>query len=412
MTISGIIICSTCGHKIRLRHQIGYVYPVVVKIACNSCGKLIKGHIRQADPAFDFPNEKISQEYEETTQTVSISTELPIALKISNIPTMVALTPFMGIVTIIDIKKIKEYEYKTKKFIELYDPSYSSLQTCFELFESKNWEYYLIETKKHFRKDLILDVKTFEKCSVVLNEVNKDFFKYLATDYYQTNFNLKLQIETIDKVSNKISELKALKASIETYVNIETEYIKGIKLINNFLYNIKSFFPVILLSYNNNYTNEYLDEIGLTTFEFLDLKEMYIEQFEYLSRISSLYFGLLNLSERNDYNDFGTIPDCGQLSDYYAKDNGIKKDIIKKAPLLDNYFIKTLNSQLRNGIGHLKTVYEPKKQLIKYYPYKKPAKMNVHKDIYLIDFAVLVYEQSLKVRDSLEILNKFINLTK
>jgi len=412
MTISGIIICSTCGHKIRLRHQIGYVYPVVVKIACNKCGKLIKGHIRKADPAFDFPSEKISKEYEETTQTVSISTELPIALKMSNIPTLVALTPFMGIATIIDIKKIKEYEYKTKKFIELYDPSYSRLQTCFELFESKNWEYYLIETKKHFRKDLSLDVKTFEKSSMVLNEVNKDFFKYLATDFYQTNFNLKLQIETIDKVSNKIPELKSLKASIKTYINIETEYIKGIKLIDNFLLNIKSFFPVILLSYNNNYTNEYLDEIGLTTFEFLDLKEMYIEQFEYLSRISSLYFGLLNLSERNDYNDFGTIPDCSQLSDYYAKDNGIKKDIIKKAPLLDNYFINTLNSQLRNGIGHLKTVYEPKKQLIKYYPYKQPAKMNIHKEIYLIDFAVLVYEQSLKVRDSLEIMNKFINLTK
>lgn len=63
MTISGIIICSTCGHKIRLRHQIGYVYPVVVKIACNQCGKLIKGHVRRADPAFDFPNETVSMEY-------------------------------------------------------------------------------------------------------------------------------------------------------------------------------------------------------------------------------------------------------------------------------------------------------------------------------------------------------------
>ncbi len=47
MTISGIIICSTCGHKIRLRHQVGYVYPAVVKIPCNRCGKIIKGHVKK-----------------------------------------------------------------------------------------------------------------------------------------------------------------------------------------------------------------------------------------------------------------------------------------------------------------------------------------------------------------------------
>jgi hypothetical protein len=412
MTISGIIICSTCGHKIRLRHQVGYVYPAVVKIACNQCGKLIKGHVRRADPAFDFPNETVSMEYEETTQTLSISTELPIALKVSNIPTMAALTPFMGIGTIIGFEKIKEYENKIREFINLYDPHFQRLQTCFELFESRNWEYYLIETKKHFRKELSLDIKTFEECSTVLTQVNKDFFKFLETDYYKANFNNKLQTETIDKVSAKTAELKNLKTTIETYINLETEFIKGVKLVDKFFSNIKSFFPVISLSYTNDYNKQYLDEVGLTTFEFLDLKEMYIEQFEYLSRISSLYFGLLNLAERNDFNDFGVIPDCNQLSAYFAKDNGIKKDIIKKHPLLNDYFLDTLNSQIRNGIGHLKTVYEPKTQLIKYYPYKDPARMNTHKEIYLIDFAIQVYEQALKVRDSLEILCKFVNLTK
>ncbi|MFY7735056.1 MAG: hypothetical protein ACOVSR_16380 [Bacteroidia bacterium] len=412
MTISGIIICSTCEHKIRLRHQVGYVYPAVVKIACNQCGKLIKGHVRRADPAFDFPNETVSMEYEETTQTLSISTELPIALKVSNIPTMAALTPFLGISTIIGFEKIKEYELKIREFIKLYDPQYQRLQTCFELFESKNWEYYLIETKKHFRNELSLDIKTFEECSTVLTQVNKDFFKYLETDYCKTNFNKKLQTETIDKVSSKITELKNLKATIETYINLETEFIKGVKLIDKFLGNIKSFFPVISLSYTNDYNKQYLDEVGLTTFEFLDLKEMYIEQFEYLSRISSLYFGLINLAERNDFNDFGAIPDCNQLTAYFAKDNGIKKDIIKKHPTLNDYFIDTLNSQIRNGIGHLKTVYEPKTQLIKYYPYKDPARMNTHKEIYLIDFAIQVYEQALKARDSLDILCKFVNLTK
>lgn len=412
MTISGIIICSTCGHKIRLRHQVGYVYPAVVKIACNQCGKLIKGHIRKADPTFDFPNETVSMGYEETTQTISVSTELPIALKVSNISGIAALTPFIGIGTIIKFEDIKKYELNISEFIQLYDPKYQRLQTCFELFESRRWEYYLVEIKKHFRKEISLEIKSFEECSTVLKEVNKDFFKFIETEYYQTNFNKKLQAGTIDKVVGKITELKELRVKIETYINIENEFIKGVKLIDNFLSNVKSFFPVVALSYNNNYIREYIDEIGITTFEFLDLKEMYIEQFEYLSRISSLYFGLLNLAERNNFDDFGTIRDCNELSAYFAKDNGIKKDIIKKQPLLDAYFIDTLNSQIRNGIGHLKTIYEPKIQLIKYYPYKDPARTNTHKEIFLIDFAVQVYEQALKVRDSLEILCNFVNLTK
>ena len=246
----------------------------------------------------------------------------------------------------------------------------------------------------------------------MIKEVNKDFFKYIETEFYQINFNKKLQAETIDKVSGKIPELKNLRTTIETYINIENEFIKGVKLIDSFLSNVKSFFPVVALSYSNNYTKEYLDEVGIITFEFLDLKEMYIEQFEYLSRISSLYFGLINLAERNNFDDFGSIPDANQLTVYFGKDNGIKKDIVKKHPVLDAHFIDTLNSQLRNGIGHLKTIYDPKTQLIKYYPYKDAARMNSHKEIFLIDFAVQVYEQALKVRDSLEILCRFVNLTK
>lgn len=412
MTISGIIICSTCGQKIRLRHQVGYVYPAVVKIACNQCGKIIKGQVKQSDPAFDFPNDTVSPNFEETTQTVSVSTELPIVLGVSNMPSMAALTPFLGISTIINFEKIKAYEYNIRQFLKEYESKFDKLETCFELFESENWDYYLVEIQKNFRPNVSLTINNFEDCAFVLKEVNKDFFKYLETEHSQSNFNKRLQSETINKLAGKIDDLKNLRTVIETYIDLKAEFKKGVKLLNNFIKNIKSFFPLIALSYTEDYTKDYENEIGLTTFEFLDLKEMYIEQFEYLSRVSSLYFGLINLAERNDFNDFGTIRDCRVLADYAAKDNGIKKEIIKKHPILNDYFSNTLNSQIRNGIGHLKTIYDAKNQLIKYFPYKDPARVNNHKEIYLIDFANQVYRQALKVKDSMEILTRFIELTK
>ncbi|PIB34586.1 hypothetical protein BFP72_03755 [Reichenbachiella sp. 5M10] len=412
MTISGIIECSTCEHKIRLRHQVGYIYPVSVKIACNGCGKIIKGHVRKANPAFDFPNDIFHAKYEETTQTVSISTELPVLNGVSNIDGPIALSPFIGIGQILGFENVKKFELKTKEFISFYEKHYNSLITSFELFESNSWEHYLMEVKKHFRKNISLDLKTFEDCTTIAKEINKDFFSNLATDKYKTDFTSKLQNESIDKVLGKKTDLVNLKLQLDSFINLELEFSKGLNLVGKFLQNIRSFFPVIALSYNGNYLKQYEDKISLTTFEFLDLKELYIEQFEYLSRISALYFGLINLAERNNFDDFGSIPDCNELSDYFKKDNGIKKDIIKKHNVLNDYFIDTLNSQLRNGIGHLKTKYEAKNQLIKYFPNKAPEKVNIHKEIYLIDFAILVYEQALKVKDSLEIISKFVNVIK
>lgn len=408
MTLSGTIICSTCEHKIRIRHQIGYIYPIVVKIACNQCGKLIKGHIRRGNVLFDFPQDSVDMNYIETTQVVSISPELPIALKLSNTPSSIGLTPFLGIGMIMGNDNIGSYARNIRFFIEKYDAKFSNLVTCCELFENKNWKYFIKEAKKHFQDDLNPSAETFEESSVIINEILNGFFENISTNYYDKNFKGILKKDILNKVMTKSPELTQLGNLLSSYIDIENEFIKGVKLVEKFLYNIKSFLPVIALSYNNNYSIEYNDKIGLTTFEFLDLKEMYIEQFEYLSRISSLYFGLVNLSERNNINDFGVIRDCDSLIEYFAKNNGVKKDIIKKSPILNNYFLGTLDSQIRNGIGHLKTIYEPKTQIIKYYPYNKSDKINSYKEIYLIDFAVKVYEQSLKVRDSLEIISEFI----
>jgi len=411
MTISAIIQCSTCSHKLRLRYQVGYIEPVIVKIACNQCGKLIKGHIAKNSDTFIFPNDKVFHDYEETDQVISISSELPIAIKSSNTTSFVALTPFMAITDFVNVEKIKEFEMKLQQFLTVYNAKYSQLKTCIEIFQDSNWQYFLIEAKKQFRSSLTISKNDFTESAGVMNDIFKDFYKYISTDFYEVNFNKRLQVETINKVLPNIDELKSLKVSIETYIKIEVEFRKAISLMMRFLDNIKSFFPVIVLTYNNDYNTEYTDELGLTTFEFSDLKDLYIEQFEYLSRISSLYFGLENLAERGNFNDFGTIPDCNVLNDYYAKDNGIKKDIIKKSAILNNYFLNTLNSQIRNGIGHLKTIYEPKKQLIKYFPYKDPARVNTHKEIYLIDFTLQVYQQALKIRDSIEVLAKLLNVT-
>lgn len=412
MTISGIVVCSTCGQKIRLRHQVGLFYPVKVNIPCNKCGKILKGEVtKEGDTAFLFPNDKVIMGFAEADQIISISTELPILKKETNVNGP-SFSPFLALSPkIFTFLEIQAYTANLREFQSIYDKKLSQLINSFELFENKNWHHYLNHLKNNFDDDIDI-IETFEHSSIMLVSLNEIIFRLLRTDYYVYNFDDKLFNKLYSTNIGKIEELRNLKNAIEQYIDLEEEFIKGVKLLEIFLKNVHSFLPIILLSYKNDFEKLYGDDLDITTFDFVELKHLFIEQFEYLSRISSLYFGLINLTNNGDFNNFGSINDCNNLSTYCAKDNGIKKEIIKKEPTLNSYFLNTLNSQIRNGIGHLKTKYDPKTQIIRYYPYKTPDKKDDYKEIYLIDFAFLVYQQTLKTHNSLRIITKLFDLIK
>lgn len=407
MTISGTLKCSTCGNKIRIRYQVGCINPMIVREGCRKCGKLIKGTIDQKSELFDFGSDEFDSSYTETNQTISISTELPIPKK-ANQNGFAPLTPFMALVPIMGgFEKIKKFGYEIKSLQNFYDDNFDNFSLLNELLQNDSINYLLEEAKKKFRNSLSLEFDGFDEYSSVVNEVINDFFKHIETNYYKQNYRDVILSDIFEPNKTKISDLRDLSTQLNQYIDLKAEYRKGVALINRFLTHIKSFLPVVVLAYNNDYTKEYGDELKITTFDFLELKELYVEQFEFLTRLSSLHFGLLNLAERNDFDDFGIIPDCNILEDYQKKDNGSKKEVIKKANVLNDYFINTLNSQIRNGLGHLKTKYDPVTHEITYYPYKDKAKINRSKSIYLIDFAYLVFQQILKVRDTLFLIQKF-----
>lgn len=412
MTISGTLICTTCGNKIRVRYQVGYINPVNVRIGCQGCGKIIKGIIDQRKSLFEFDTEKWDSNYVETTQTVSISTELPVS-SVTNENGPFLLTPFLAIGSIVGgIENIQEFGKKLRELQPLHDTKFEKFELITDLFSNNSFDYFLMEAKKEFRPNLSLKLTEYDEFANVLNLITNDFLKLVETDYYRSHFKDTIISIIFEPNSHKRTELRNLVNQLEVYTNLKDEFVKGQALLVRFLRNIKSFLPVVVLSYNNDFAKQYNSDLTITTFDYWELKDMYVEQFEFLARTSSIHFGLLNLTERNDYDDFGSINDCSTLEDYQKKDNGIKKEIIKKSTILNDYFLNTLNNQIRNGIGHLKTKYNPVNQEIKYFPYNKKTKINQSKTISLIDFTYLIYQQALKIRDTQIIIQKLYEKSK
>ena len=159
MTISRIIVCTTCGHKIKLRHQIGLYYPVKVNIPCNGCGKTLKGEVtKNGDIAFVFPNENVTMDFDGADQTISISTELPIVKKETNV-NILAPTPFLAISPrVFSFDELGTYMTNLQEFKSIHDEKLEQLITSYELFENRNWHHFLEHLKNNFDEEIELDI--------------------------------------------------------------------------------------------------------------------------------------------------------------------------------------------------------------------------------------------------------------
>lgn len=94
------------------------------------------------------------------------------------------------------------------------------------------------------------------------------------------------------------------------------------------------------------------------------------------------------------------------LIKYCELENGIKNKQIIKIQILNDYYLRSLDNQIRNGINHVKTNYKADKQIITFYPSVKDPTVSF--DLSLIDFCFITLQQSLKVFDSLLILMLFM----
>jgi hypothetical protein len=188
-------------------------------------------------------------------------------------------------------------------------------------------------------------------------------------------------------------EYKAVDATFEGYA-----------LLGRFMEAFHQFLPVIALNYYPDHTpsSSYGDTQHITTITFETIKGLYADSFEWLSRSLVAFMAVANLDERGDINAMprptaSMRQEITSLEAFKFLAHGAKQRFTSTSPLLSTYWNGLLNAELRNGLNHYKSRFDPVTQVVSYYPYNDSRRADASKNIFLIDFVNYTYLHLQKV---------------
>lgn len=335
---------------------------------------------------------------------VGISLELPI-VKECYFQTGMIVNNVLLVPNYVGLEAVDRHSRKMRAFESVYYPKFAELNTLYNIKNSGNYGVFNQYAKEHFDRDETEISDTPNKMRWGFVNLYEQLFKQIRSHSYTTLFcNAyldKLMAEVRGLTSQERSDINTL---IATYMDIERDYDEAIKVLLNFWNKRAHFYPVMLLLETGDFTKEYAGDLYLSTVDYEEIKELYANLFELLSRFSMYMVALENKQLRGDFN---TLSDGKPLSTYCSKTNGKKSEFIDTSSTLIGYYQRTLDNKIRNGIDHAKTSCDGRTQIISYYPNIKDPQDK--REIALIDFAYIILQQAMKLSESMIVVSSFLD---
>ena len=143
--------------------------------------------------------------------------------------------------------------------------------------------------------------------------------------------------------------------------------------------------PALFLDFDANYDGNQVP-YRVSAHEFTEVKDLYKDISEIISRALVLVAGVNNLKKRGSHDLFFESPGKPRSLNKYADfPLGRKLDFIDDSWYpLDN---DVLDNQLRNSVAHYKAEYEEVSQEITYFPKREGMKQNKPENMYFLDFS-------------------------
>lgn len=350
MTVNMYYKCKICGCVCNLKYQMGYAKKHPIRYKC-ICGVSIRG-IYEEGRGFSFENAEFVEE-QMPKFVVYCSGEfftIPPFLVESFEETFATVPPPFILAT-----QLLEYEDYRKEFSHILfyrDERHVYVRALNELYVAKNYE----KLKEVIRERFDPDEDIFplnNKADLIRATTMINQFQFLNHDGIDRTPKTTIWIKKA--FTKHISASHDFLAFIKNEDILET-WKRQIHDISDQVYEkVDLLMPAVSIDFVKK--NEIIDisHFAITTTSFEEIKQLYVDLYELIGRILVLAIGLDNVIQRDDYNAIRIVPSINVTNMTEVMKMRNKGNIIKliddTAPL-EALICKSLNSDIRNSIGH------------------------------------------------------------
>ena len=388
MTIRQVVQCDVCKTRTLLRTLLGWLPTHPIRIPCGKCGVLIQGTVILNPPnsKFDFVNGK-SIEGEESEYYLECSGEL-LTEKLSKRDAVSLessmVSPFIKAVLDMGDENYQKFKDQTLSFLAAIETAWPQVDRANQLWIGGQAKFLKREVHKILPKDVFPMTNRLEQTRGV----------------HQLNllFTLPIRDSALFDITTKFlrDETKSF-AAMPNFKLLVRHFGKHLLMnyserfhqtLQGFVASFSFLIPAFSLSFAPSLTGTYVQQKGMTTTGFTDIKQFYIDAYENAAEILVLVAALNNLKHRGDFTRMKSVRrDVETLSDFVGLTKGSRLQFFDGSESFDRLAM-ALNSGIRNSISHSSYVYDAASQLIRYYPKGKIGEGR-EETMYLAEFAQL-----------------------
>ena len=340
--------CKICGCVCNFKYEVGYSKKHPIRYKC-MCGISIRGMYEDKD-GISFENaEKVEGQLPGFVVYSSgeFFTVPPFAVKFYKDMER-GCTPFILATQMLDYLK---YRKEFTHIISYRDEQHIYVRALNELYSARNYEKAkdLIRDKFDPNEKLFpLNNKAdFVRASTMINQ-----FQFLNFD--GINRTPKITTYLVSAFKSHTKECNDFLGVIKKLDTLET-WKKQIHNICDQVYEkIDLLMPAVSIDFVKGKNSE-LDFFAITTTSFEDIKQLYVDLYELIGRLLVLAIGIDNILVRGDCNSLNkvhglNVNNLDEVIKMRNKGNIIK--LIDNTAPIESLICKSLNSDIRNSIGH------------------------------------------------------------
>ncbi|OME34921.1 hypothetical protein [Paenibacillus odorifer] len=386
--------CEVCGYVTLVRTQYGWLDSHPIRYTCGNCKILIKGIAildqQNADFRIDIENASLVSPENEADFYIETSGELLTEkLQPYNSETHWYIPPpfFRGLWGMGDpsdpqsgYEKFDIFKKNVISFLHTTKNEWPRIRRINELWHHENHEYLVQEVRK------VLPKKQFPM---------NNRLEYLRGVHFITKFFLQPVI-SYEHNETIFRELKSLFEQNPANMIELSRYFKDhyrsydrriLRIIEHFTEVFKFLIPAYGLTYYHEISEDLVEKKGMTTAAFEDIKEFYIDTYEFVAEIVPIIIGYNNLKYRDDFKKMSDTKPKYEFDKFLEAHKGKKVEYIDGTEVFDSLIVDgSIDNKIRNAIGHNTYEFDGISQLIKYDPVGKNKPSDI-REMYLVQFA-------------------------